>query len=423
MKKFLLLLTLITIALGVIAIPVNASYLGTGAQVIANDVSLIKTGLVGEKLSFTDTDFKSALATADFKKIIITEIPSSADGTLTVKGRRAYIGQEVKRRNLSELVFEPASDQICEAEFKFKVDGQDSAEYACVMRFAQKVNYAPKLNTDADKTLTVTTQKNISVYGRIDASDPEGDELSVIVVSYPKYGTVEVAKDGFGEFKYTPKSEFDGKDSFVFVVRDEYGNYTKPERVSIKVTDRMSEVVYVDMEDSKYYNAAVAMTAMGIMSGSRVGDGVYFAPDGAVKRAEFVAMAMKALGIRADSTLEKTYFDDNESIPKPLLGYVATAARMGVINGSFDTDGLYFRPEDAITKCEAAIIMSNLLDIKADSAVFSEIEGITEIPVWARASVGAMYSSGIFDYTDTVNMNDSLTREYAAEYLYRIAGM
>ena len=423
MKKFLLLMTFTAIMLGALTISTSASYLGTGAGVIANDVSLIKTGLAGEKLNFTDTDFKSALATAEFKKVIITQIPSSADGTLTVKNRRAYIGQEIKRRNLATLSFEPASKEVCAAEFKFKIDSEDSEEYSCIMRFTEKVNYSPKLNTDAAKSLTATTQKNISVYGKIDASDPEGDELSVIIVSYPKYGTLEISKESFGEFKYTPKNEYDGKDSFVFVVRDEYGNYTKPESVSIKVTDRMSEVVYVDMENSKSYNAAVAMTAMGIMSGTRIGDGVYFAPNDTVSRAEFVTMAMKALGIRADSTLEKTYFDDNDRIPKPLVGYIATAAKIGAVNGSFDKDGLYFRPNDAITKCEAAIVMSNLLDIKADSAVFSEIEGITDIPVWARASVGAMYESGIFDHTDTSTMSESVTREYAAEYLYRIAKM
>ena len=217
--------------LGALTISTSASYLGTGAGVIANDVSLIKTGLAGEKLNFTDTDFKSALATAEFKKVIITQIPSSADGTLTVKNRRAYIGQEIKRRNLATLSFEPASKEVCVAEFKFKIDSEDSEEYSCIMRFTEKVNYSPKLNTDAAKTLTATTQKNISVYGKIDASDPEGDELSVIIVSYPKYGTLEISKESFGEFKYTPKNDYDGKDSFVFVVRDEYGNYTKPESV------------------------------------------------------------------------------------------------------------------------------------------------------------------------------------------------
>ncbi|MBQ3015877.1 MAG: cadherin-like domain-containing protein [Clostridia bacterium] len=421
MKKILLLLLLISLSVGVGTVSANAALFGTGAEVIANDVTMIKTGLIGEPLSFCDTDFKSALALAEFKKIIISEIPSSADGRLTLDGKRVYIGQEIKRKNLSSLTFTPQSDEVTEASFKFKVDSKDNTEHVCTVRFAKKVNYAPKINTDTAETLSVTTQKGISVYGKISASDPEGDELSVIVVSYPKNGTLTLTGEGFGEFCYTPKRDYDGKDSFVFVVRDEYGNYTKPEKVSLRVTERMSEVVYVDMTESKSYNAAVAMTAMGIMSGSRIGDDMYFSPAGTVTRAEFVAMAMKALGIRQDSTLTKTYFDDNDKIPKSLVGYVATAARIGAVNGSFDTDGLYFRPNDNITKCEAAIIMANLLELKSDSSVFSEIEGITDVPVWARSSVGAMFSIGVFDSAEDIDMNEALSREAAAEYLYRIA--
>ena len=162
------------------------------------------------------------------------------------------------------------------------------------------------------------------------------------------------------------------------------------------------------------------MNALGIMSGSRVGDDMYFLPEGGVTRAEFVAMAMKALSIRADTTLTATYFDDNDKIPLSLVSYVATAARCGIVNGAFDGSELNFRPNDIITRCEAAIIMSNLLEIKAESSVFSEIDGIEAVPVWARGQVGAMIETGIFDEGDGLNMNEALNRESVAEYLYRL---
>lgn len=398
----------------------GAAFLGTGAEVIANDVTLIKTGLLGEELKFSDTDFKSALGISEFKKISIAEIPPSSEGTLMLGQRRVYVGQSIKRKNLSSLVFIPKDNTVAQSSFKFKLDGSQDAAILCEMKFTDKVNYAPKLDTDTDETLNVTTQTGISVYGNFKATDPEGDAIEYIIVTYPKYGTLSITDMEKGEFCYTPKESYDGKDSFVFVARDEYGNYTNAEKVSLKVTERMSEVVYVDMENSKSYNAAVALTAMGIMSGSRVGDDMYFSPEESVSRAEFVAMAMKTLGIKADSTLNSTFFDDNDEIPKSLIGYVATAARCGIINGSFDKDGLKFRPNDNITKCEAAIIMANLLEIKAESAVFSEIDGIDTVPVWARGQVGAMYSAGIFSYDEGLDVNEELSREDAAEYLYRM---
>ena len=420
MKKIITSLLIAITVISSFAVSAGASFFGSGVSVIANEVTLIKTGLLGQKMNFCDTDFKSALGITEFKKITVTEIPPSSEGTLMLDSRRVYNGQTIKRKALSTLNFIPKDESVCRSTFKFKVDDLTDSEILCEMKFIEKVNYAPKINTDASKSLSVTTQKGISVYGNFGAVDPENDKLEYIIVSYPRYGKLSIYDSEKGEFCYTPNSNYDGKDSFVFVVRDEYGNYSEAEKVSVKITERMSEVVYVDMENSKSYNAAVAMTAMGIMSGSRVGDDMYFSPEKAVTRAEFVAMAMKTLGIKADSTLTSTFFDDNDEIPKSLLGYVATAARCGFINGSFDGEALKFRPNDNITKCEAAIILSNLLEVKAESAVFSEIDGIDTVPVWARGHVGAMYEKGIFTLESGEDINKELCREEAAEYLYRI---
>ena len=46
-----------------------SAFFGSGAEVIASDVNLIKTGLLGQKISFTDGDFKSALVLSDFDSI------------------------------------------------------------------------------------------------------------------------------------------------------------------------------------------------------------------------------------------------------------------------------------------------------------------------------------------------------------------
>jgi hypothetical protein len=131
-------------------------------------------------------------------------------------------------------------------------------------------------------------------------------------------------------------------------------------------------------------------------------------------------MAMKALSIRADSTLNTTFFDDTDEIPPSLVGYVATAARCGIVNGSFEDGKLCFRPNDAITLTEAAIIMSNILSVKSAEAVFSELEGIDTVPVYARAEVGAMFEIGVFDSDTAKDLSAPITREMAAECLYRL---
>ena len=411
MKKGLVLFLLISLIVGTIGgISISAN-IGSGAQVIANGVKLIKTGLFGQKLVFSDTDFKTALAITNFKSVKITSLPSSTEGTLLFAGRRVSEGQEIRRKHLGSLVFIPASTSVSESKFTFKVDGGDEIE--CILRFIEKVNFAPKAEANEGY---ITTQASIPAYGMLSAEDPEGDDTEFIIVAYPKDGVLTFTDEEMGKYKYEPVDDFVGYDSFCYVVRDEYGNYSKPVEVDIKVVDRLCSAVYVDMEDREEYGAAVAMTAMGIMCGNIVGDDTYFSPDSEVSRAEFVAMAMKSLGIKADSTIKSSYFDDNGDIPTSLVGYVATAQKAGIINGTFDSGKLLFKPNEAITKYEAAKIMSVLMNVSEseEDASYSEESAI---PMWARASVSAMTMLGILDDGDAT---EKVTRADAAEYLYKM---
>ena len=119
---------------------------GNGAAVVAKDVTMIKTGLSGQKISFSDADFKCALCISDFKYLTVTKLPSSTEGTLSLGGRRVNEGQTIKRRSLAALVFIPASKEVKEASFYFKVEGQSGDfETLCLMKFIDKVNYAPSV--------------------------------------------------------------------------------------------------------------------------------------------------------------------------------------------------------------------------------------------------------------------------------------
>ena len=418
MKKIIFLSIITAIALCAIPTAASAAFGGAGVTAIASGVSVVKSGLRGEQMRFSEADFKSALGIADFDKLTVLTLPSSTEGTLMLGTKRVGEGDVIKRRNIPYLTFEPATNDITQSCFTVSVDRGSEAKISCTLYFLDAVNYEPVIGSDTEESLTVTTQTGISVWGNLKASDPEGDTLSYQIISYPEYGMLKVY-DG-GEFRYTPTGAGDCYDSFTFTVRDRWGNYAKPATVKIRVTERMSEIVFADMTESKSYNAAVAMSAMGIMSGSRLGDDMYFNPTGTVTRAEFVAMAMKALSIKPDSTLTRTYFDDNAAIPSSLVSYVATAARCGIVNGAFDGKELNFRPTDPITVTEAAIIMSNMINLRSDSSVFSEIDGIYTVPVWAREEVGAMYEAGIFDTGEHSDLKSYVTREQAAEYLYRL---
>ncbi len=423
MKKIVTLILAFLLLFGVLGIAVGAATanFGYGAQVVASDVDMIKTGLSGKKLCFSDADFKAALCLTDFDTITITKIPSSTEGTLLLGGRRVGEGRVIKRKNLGSLVFVPASETVSECRFAFTVDGYaGGAEIECIMKFIGKVNYAPEATENTVSASRIKTQESIAVYGNLTARDPEGDSMKYIIVSYPKHGSVRIADEESGRYCYTPKDGFTGSDKFIYVARDEYGNYSEPITVKVRITERMCDTEYVDMEERAEYNAAVAMTAMGIMNGRMLGDDMYFLPDEEVSRAEFVAMTMKSCGIRPDSTIQETYFDDDRDISASLKPYIATAQRIGLINGDFKDGKLIFAPNESITKYEAAKIMATLIgaDAEGEESVFATDD---EVPVWARAGVYAMCSLGIFDSEEGANPTGNVTRADVANYLYKMS--
>lgn len=419
MKKLLACFLTLTLLISIITVYASADF-GSGARVVANDVDVIKTGLVGKKLTFSDADFKSALCLTDFESITVTKIPSSTEGTLLIGGRRVGEGTVIKRKNLSSLVFIPASEAVKECSFRFTVDGYaGGSEIECTMKFIEKVNYAPSAGEESVDAIVRKTQENIPLYSTLSASDPEGDKIEFIIVTYPKKGAISFVDKESGRYSYAPNEGYTGSDKFTYVARDEYGNYSKPVTVKLKVTERMCDTVYIDMLDRSEYGAAVAMTAMNIMGGSRLGDDLYFNPDLEVTRAEFVTMAMKCAGIRQDSTLSGSFFDDDDEIPPSLRGYIATAQRIGLVNGNFENGELLFSPNEAISKYEAARILKNLIgdDLSIEESVFATDD---DIPVWARSGVYAMYSLGIFD-ADSGSVTENVTRADVASYLYRLA--
>ena len=260
-KKITALILCIAAAMTAFSVYSYASF-GSGVRTLTEEAKLIKSGLSGQRIVFSDADFKRALGIADFGKITITSLPKSSEGTLLYAGRRMRENQSVKRRNIGSIVFTPASKDVTECKFTFTIDDLlGGNEIECVLKFADKVNYAPKAKIE---DAVVFAQGEIAVSDRMRASDPEGDGIEYMVVSFPKYGYVEYDKSS-GKYSYTALGGYVGTDRFAYVARDEYGNYSEPREVRLKISERMCQTVYADMEGREEYNGAIAMTAMGMI--------------------------------------------------------------------------------------------------------------------------------------------------------------
>lgn len=424
MKKHIVL-TVLILAVAISSIfsgVANASF-GSGVAVMAEAKEIVKSAIVGSKVVLSDADFKQGLCITDFEAVRIVTVPKSTEGTLMFAGRRVSEGTLIKRKNIGALVFVPATKDATECRFTFTIDGvADGGEIDFVIKFLEKVNYAPKAE-GAAQAVSLTTQRNISLHGRLNGTDSENDKLEYVVIKYPEVGSIKLLDKNTGDFLYTPPSSFVGETKFTYVVRDEYGNFSKPCTVPIKVNQRMCEASYNDMRDDVGECAAVALTAIGAVDGRLIGDGVYFCPDDKVSKADFLVMAMKCMGVAPDKSLTSVYFDDSDKIAQPVLPYVATAAKLGIINGEFDGEALNFYPNDPITKYEAAMIMSNLADIDHSDTVtvFADTDSY---PVWAESAILEMCSAGIFEPTDNLIEADTvMTKRTSVIALYKLMSL
>ena len=279
------------------------------------------------------------------------------------------------------------------------------------------VNHSPTLSVAPETSLNVSTHKNVTLFGSLPAYDPDGDEIKIEIVSYPSSGILILTDTSNGSYTYTPTSNFTGKDSFSYVARDKYGNYSASKTVNLMINKPSTSIEYVDMTSSPLYNDALTVTEAGIMSGTQIGDANYFYPSKAVSRADFLIMAMNSIGIKEVADTDKTVFYDDADIPDSAKGYIATAYELGYIKGTYEGDKLCFLPNDPISRAEAAVIVCNMIDV-ATPTITPSFNDSGDIPAFASSAVASLNYMGILQAENgNISANADLTRGDAARIL------
>ncbi|MBE6597381.1 MAG: hypothetical protein E7641_06905 [Ruminococcaceae bacterium] len=386
-----------------------------GLYLLAEDSSMAMAGIKGGRISFDAEDFARAMNLSGIGSVTFTEVPPIADGELLVGSTALSKGQTVSGASLSLLSYEPKSSSAGVSYFRFSVDGSPY-DVRCNLYMLESVNYAPTLSVASEAALNLSTHKDITLYGTLPTYDPEGDEVTVEVVSYPKKGLLICDKES-GSYTYTPYDGYTGKDSFTYVARDIYGNYSASRTVNLNVKKQSTSTVYADMLSSPYYNAALEVTEAGIMSGESVGTALHFNPEGSVSRVEFLKMAMSALGIEEVASADSTVFSDDADIPKEMKGYVKTAYDLGYIKGMYLDGELCFMPNKEISRAEAAVMICNMIDA-ATPTVTPSFDDYEEIPDYAVSAVISLNYMGVL-YPEEGNISASaqLCRGDAARML------
>jgi spore germination protein len=168
-----------------------------------------------------------------------------------------------------------------------------------------------------------------------------------------------------------------------------------------------------DISDSYAEEQILSLVQAGVVVGDPDG---YFHPQQPVKRAEFVALLNRTLGIRPVSGQIQAYTD----VPKYAWAYgdVQASAALGIVNGTSVTS---FAPNRTITRQEAAVIIMRALGKKPNGTASLPVADSAQVSAWAKPYVSeALKSELLVGYEGYFRPNAPLSREETAVILHRV---
>lgn len=151
-----------------------------------------------------------------------------------------------------------------------------------------------------------------------------------------------------------------------------------------------------------------------------------FEADRDITRAEFAALAVKALGLNVPTVVSNTYFSDVAKTDW-YAGYVVAAREAGLVNGYEDGT---FKAEQSISREElSALVVRALKFAGVDTAITASEQAAALAKytdsgdiVWAKAEVAAAIELGIVrgKTSTSLDINASATRAESATMLKRL---
>ena len=414
----------LTMIVGVCAetqeVDVSAAAVSPALHILAARDEMAVATLCGNEYYFSADAFARSLNVSvdTLGSITVNTLPSAADGELMMGSVRVSEGQNIPATDLKLMSYVAAdADGESRASFTFSPEGA-AYELTCRVYVLEELNYSPTVSVASEQALTVSTHRDFVGYGTLSAYDPEGDALTFEIVSRPTHGLVILTDTACGDYVYLPRIGYTGEDSFTYVVRDLYGNYSAAARVNVEVSEVAVSVSYDDMAGRRDYNAALTMTELGIMQGTAEAGKTYFYPEQTVSRLDFLTMAMKAVGVGSVPSVTDTGFYDDADIPTEAKGYVATAYSLGYIKGSTDEKGnLCFAPNSTITRAEAAVILRRMVDAE-QSELTPAFADASDIPTWASEAISTLASLGVMTAEGgAISPGENVTRGQTAMML------
>lgn len=428
------------------------NYYMVSAGILSGE-KLAEKALIGDELA-ADFEFYSSFGYNVGEVEYIWQAAGSPDGTfydIEGTGEKSFVFTTEMAQKLYNANKADFSEKKLYLRLKVRAKTEASenfSEYAVSSNTVEIVSVPYAENVGIEK-------KSKTYKGEYDYGDfqdkPEQNSAYEWLVSSSKNGEYKVVETGlvytvrsadegkYIKFRVTPKTSFDSIAGTPVESEPEYiressstggssgggggGGVSAAKPVAIEATPEpeISDEEPSGFSDVPYghwaTDAISSLVSRGIVSG--IGDGL-FAPDKSVKRAEFAAMILNAVGGG------KMAYDGRFADVATDAWYaeiVAACSDLGLMNGA---DG-YFRPEDSITREEMAKVLISVCtnagtEVQSAEPEFTDADAIGD---WARADVGACVKLGLISGMPdgTFAPKDNVTRAQAAVVTDKLCGI
>ncbi|NRA66922.1 MAG: tandem-95 repeat protein [Pseudobacteriovorax sp.] len=182
----------------------------------------------------TTNQGETLAAAIEWEVTIMDDLPTVIDIVDNVQN-----GLLIMNPNQRDFTYRPNPDFVGQDRFTFRVIfGETISNLATVIIDVGKQNLPPYLEPEGAKEITIECPRKDTCYGKIPATDPEGDKFWYRLMDDPSYGVISSWNRSTGEFTYHPSRHHNYKDdSFTFWLIDCRGNASENYKANIVFKD------------------------------------------------------------------------------------------------------------------------------------------------------------------------------------------
>ncbi len=348
---------------------------------------------VGELNGQTVKNMEAKEATLEIKTGTVTyTLPASQ---INIDAVSTQLGSQVELKDIkvSVKIAEPSADTVKIVENAASKGGYQlivkPVEFEITCKSGDKTIEISKFNGYVERTVAI----------------PDGVDPSKI--------TTGIVLNSDGTFRHVPTQ----------IIKTDGKYYAKIN----SLTNSTYSVIWnpVEFSDVLNYWSKGAVNDMGSrMVVTGIGNNIY-EPDRSITRAEFAAIAVRALGL-AQGTAESSFGD--VSLSDWFNGYVDTASAYALITGY---DSTTYGPSDMITREQAMAIIARAMKLAGltitltdyeESALLSKYTDSAKISDYAKESAAVCLKAGIVagKTASTISPKDYVTRAEVAVMVQRL---